>query len=56
MRRFTVCTLHQFRVIKPRRIRWNGNVVCNINEMRNAYGIIVQKPEGMISFWRHKHK
>jgi hypothetical protein len=33
------------RVIKSRRMRWAGNVAC-MGEMRNAYNILVGKPEG----------
>jgi hypothetical protein len=33
------------RVIKSRRIRWVEHVIC-IGEMRNAYKILVRKPEG----------
>jgi hypothetical protein len=33
------------RVIKPRRMRWMGHVV-HMGKMRNAYKILVGKPEG----------
>jgi hypothetical protein len=33
------------RVIKSRSMRWEGNVVW-LGEMRNAYQILVRKPEG----------
>jgi hypothetical protein len=33
------------RVIKSRRMRWAGHVAC-IGEMRNAYKILVGRPEG----------
>jgi hypothetical protein len=33
------------RVIKSRRMRWAGHVAC-IGEMKNAYKILVGKPEG----------
>jgi hypothetical protein len=33
------------RVIKSRRMRWVGHVVC-MGEMVNAYSIVVGKPEG----------
>jgi hypothetical protein len=33
------------RVIKSRRMRWAGHVARN-GETRNAYGILVRKPEG----------
>jgi hypothetical protein len=32
------------RVIKPRRMRWEGHV-ASMEEMRNAYSILVGKPE-----------
>jgi hypothetical protein len=32
-------------VLKSRRMRWMGHVVC-IGEIRNAYSILVGKPEG----------
>jgi hypothetical protein len=32
-------------VIKSRRMRWAGHVVC-IREIRNVYNILVGKPEG----------
>jgi hypothetical protein len=33
------------RIIKSRRMRWAGHVV-GMREKRNAYGILVEKPEG----------
>jgi hypothetical protein len=33
------------RVIKSRRLRWVGHVAC-MGEMRNAYRVLVEKPEG----------
>jgi hypothetical protein len=33
------------RVIKSRRMRWAGHMAC-VGEMRNAYKILVRKPEG----------
>jgi hypothetical protein len=33
------------RMIKSRRMRWEGHVAC-MGEMRNAYKILVRKPEG----------
>jgi len=36
--------LHTIRVIKSRRMRWVGNVVC-MWEMWNAYNILVRKSE-----------
>jgi hypothetical protein len=39
------------RVIKSRKMRWVGHVTC-MGEMRNAYIILVRKPEGKRS--RHR--
>jgi hypothetical protein len=33
------------RIIKPRRMRWSGHV-ARIGEKRNAYRLLVRKPEG----------
>jgi hypothetical protein len=33
------------RMIKPRRMRWKGHV-ARMGEKRNAYRILVEKPEG----------
>jgi hypothetical protein len=33
------------RVVKTRRMRWAGHVVC-VREVRDAYNILVGKPEG----------
>jgi hypothetical protein len=33
------------RIIKPRRMRWAGHVVC-MGEKRNAYRLLVGNPEG----------
>jgi hypothetical protein len=33
------------RMIKPRRMRWTGHV-AHVGEKRNAYRILVGKPEG----------
>jgi hypothetical protein len=32
-------------VIKPRRVRWAGNVT-HVGDMRNTYNILVGKPKG----------
>jgi hypothetical protein len=40
-------------VIKSRRMRWVGNVACK-GEMKNVYGILVGKPEGMRPLGRPK--
>jgi hypothetical protein len=48
------CTLHQIvTVIKSRRIRWTGHVT-DMEDMRNAYKILVGKPEGKRPFGRRK--
>jgi hypothetical protein len=36
-------------------MRWEGHVAC-IVEMRNAYRILVRKPEKKILFGRHRHR
>jgi hypothetical protein len=36
---------HKLMVIKPRSMRWVAHVAC-MGEMRNAYKILVRKPEG----------
>jgi hypothetical protein len=41
------------RVMKSRRMRWAGNVAC-MGEMRNAYSILVGKPEGKRRLGRHR--
>jgi hypothetical protein len=41
------------RVIKSRRMRWVGNVEW-MGEMKNAYSILVAKPERKRSFGRHR--
>jgi hypothetical protein len=42
-------------VIKPRRMRWPGHVVY-MEEMRQAYKILVGKPEGRKPFGRPRHE
>jgi PAS domain-containing protein len=39
------CTLHPVLLIKARRMRWVGHVAC-MGEVRDAYNILVQRPEG----------
>jgi hypothetical protein len=39
------------RVINSRRIRYTGHVEC-MEEVRNAYRILVGKPEGLGVDWR----
>jgi hypothetical protein len=41
MRNFITCAL---RLIKSRKMRWAGRIAC-MGEMRNAYNILVGKPE-----------
>jgi hypothetical protein len=43
------------RVIKSKRMRWVGHVAC-MGEIRNAYNILVGKPEGKKPHGRHRHK
>jgi hypothetical protein len=43
MRSFITCTI--IRMIKSRRMRWAGHV-ARMGEKRNAYRILVGKPEG----------
>jgi hypothetical protein len=46
MRSSIICTLSSnIRMIKSRRVRWMGHLACMV-EMRNAYKILVGKPEG----------
>jgi hypothetical protein len=43
------------RMIKSRRMRWTGHV-ARMGEMRNAYGILVGKPEGKKPLERSRHR
>jgi hypothetical protein len=43
------------RVIKSRRMRWAAQVM-SMGEIRSAYKILVQKPEGKRPLGRHKHR
>jgi hypothetical protein len=46
MRSFITCTPPNIiRMIKSRRMRWAGHV-ARLREKRNAYGILIGKPEG----------
>jgi hypothetical protein len=48
MRSFMICTLRQVHgiiIIKSRRMRWAGHV-ARMGEKRNAYRLLVGKPEG----------
>jgi hypothetical protein len=42
-------------VIKSRRMRWVWHVV-SMGEVRNAYNILVGKPEGKIPLGRSRHR
>jgi hypothetical protein len=43
------------RVIKARKMRWVGHVVC-MGEVRGAYNILVWKPEGRRPLGRSRHR
>jgi hypothetical protein len=43
------------RVIKARTMRWTGHV-AHMGEVRNAYNILVGRPEGRRPLGRHKHR
>jgi hypothetical protein len=43
------CSPSIIRIIKSRRMRWAGNV-ARMEEKRNAYRILVAKPEGKRPF------
>jgi hypothetical protein len=43
------------RTIKSRRMRWEGHV-ARIRENRNAYRLLVGKPEGKIPLGRSRHR
>lgn len=42
-------------VIKLRRLRWVGHIVC-MGEWRNALKILVGKLLRSKAFWRHRHR
>jgi len=42
-------------VINSRRVSWIGHVAC-MEETRNAYKILVRKPEGKIPLGRPRHR
>jgi hypothetical protein len=50
MKSFITCTM-----IKSRRMKWAGHV-ARMGEKRNAYGIVVGKPEGKIPLGRPRHR
>jgi hypothetical protein len=43
------------RVIKPRRMRCAGHIAC-MGEIRNAYKILVGRPEGKRPLGGHRHR
>jgi hypothetical protein len=43
------------RIIKPRRIRWAGHVAW-MGEKRNAFRLLVGKPEGKRQLWRPRRR
>jgi hypothetical protein len=47
MKSFVICTLSPsiIRIIKSRRMKWAGHV-ARLGEKRNAYRLLVGKPEG----------
>jgi hypothetical protein len=49
------CSTSIIRIIKSRRMRWAGDIVCMI-EMRNENKILVGKPKRKIPPRRPKHK
>jgi len=46
---------HINKELKPRNMRWMGHVAC-MGEMRNAFKILVGKPEGTRPCGRSKHR
>jgi hypothetical protein len=55
MRRFIILFLSDtFRVIKCMKIKYPGRVTC-MEEMENAYRIIIEKCEGMIPLRKLSH-
>jgi hypothetical protein len=57
VRIFVICTPSpsSYRVIKPIRLRWTGNVAW-IEKRRRAYGVLLEKPERKRSLGRSKPK
>jgi hypothetical protein len=41
-------------IIKTRKMKWMGNAAC-IKEKRNAYKVLIGKPEGKRPLGRHRH-
>jgi hypothetical protein len=50
MRSSIIYTLHVIRVIKSRKIRWVENI-AHMGDIRNAYEVLVRKPEGKEITW-----
>jgi len=42
-------------IIKSRRMRWAGHI-AHMEDMRNAYKILVRKPEGKRQLGRPRHR
>jgi hypothetical protein len=55
MRNFISAKYCIIRKIKSRRMRWAGHVACMGNK-RNAYRILVGKPEGKSTLGRIRHR
>ena len=49
------CSPNIFRVIKLRRTRWAGHVVC-MGEMRGIHRVLLERPEGKRPLGRPRHK
>jgi hypothetical protein len=49
------CSTNIVRIIKSRRMRWAGHV-ARMGEKRNAYRILVGKPEGKRPLTRLRHR
>jgi hypothetical protein len=43
------------RIMKSKRVRWAGNLAC-MGKKRNAYRILVGKPEGKRLLGRPRHR
>jgi hypothetical protein len=57
MRSFIICTIHQniIRVIRARKMKWTRHA-ARMDEMRNAYNILVGKPEGKRQLGRPRRR
>jgi phage gp46-like protein len=49
------CSQNISEIIKSRRMRWM-ECVAHVGEKRNAYRILVGKPEGKRQCWRYRHE